>query len=228
MTLHRALFDILLRAGDETEAGSMRTLKGHAAVFNQKGETPYFTEEIAPGAFRDTIEDGHKIFALWNHNYNFPLCSTEGGALVLREDETGLYNEITPTDTSYARDLVKNIEGGHIDKMSFGFRILDEDFDSRPALPHFIIKKVELIEVSPVTLPFYDGTDIQVKSAEEAAEFCNFSRSYTAESRVDRSPEVMERLKQRISKHRGSNTVAIQRKLDHIDREIEFLRLATS
>ncbi|NIM21847.1 MAG: HK97 family phage prohead protease [Candidatus Latescibacteria bacterium] len=206
--LFKSTLDLLFRAepGDTKplEENPVR-LAGHASVFNQKGDGFLFTEEIAPGAFEKTLASDSTKFALWNHDYNFPLASTKAGTLDLREDDTGLYTEIEPSDTSFARDLVANVRAGVIDKMSFGFRIIDEDVDTRPERPHFIVKEVELIEVSPVTLPFYDGTDIGIAAARagagvfaiygEAQEMPKHFNPYT--------PQSIEKLSQRIKRAGG-------------------------
>jgi HK97 family phage prohead protease len=79
---------------------------GYVAVYNSLSKTltrsdgVSFVEVIKPGAFRNTISDGHNIFALSSHNREDVLGSTQAGTLVLREDATGLHAEILLPETA--------------------------------------------------------------------------------------------------------------------------------
>jgi len=148
--------------------GSLPSLIGHAAVFNQVYETKWFTEEIAAGAFKDSIAAGGDIAALWNHDSGMPLARVPD-TLHLSEDEKGLLARIKPTNTSYGRDLVENIRHGVVRKMSFGFQIEKEEADTSGDKPHYRILKVKLWEVSPVTFPAYSQTDLQLADDEGRA-----------------------------------------------------------
>jgi HK97 family phage prohead protease len=178
-----------LRAAAEKDTENK--LVGHAAVFGQVGDGYFFTEEIARGAFEETLKDKREKFAIFNHNWDFPLASTERG-LVLREDEDGLYTEIEPTATQYGKDLIENVKAGIVKKMSFGFEIVREEYQSpkeKDDLPHFIIREVKLYEVSPVVLPFYDGTDLSL-----AGKMASRSAILLGEARRERSDEWMQRM----------------------------------
>ena len=140
-------------------------IKGHAAVFNVIESGGWFREQVAPGAFKDSIKTDD-IRALWNHNTEIVLGRNRAGTLKLKEDDIGLAVEITPPDTQMARDLVESISRGDVTQMSFGFIVKkatwteedEEDEDLRT------LEQIELWEVSPVTFPFYEATDIGVKS----------------------------------------------------------------
>jgi uncharacterized protein len=146
----------------ETEA---ERIVGHAAVFDTIGDGGWFREKIAPGAFASAI-DRDDVRALFNHDPNFVLGRNKAGTLVMREDDKGLWVEIDPPDTQFARDLRASIQRGDISQMSFGFEILKEErvkgIGGEPDL--FIIRDVKLWDVSPVTFPFYKETDVSVHS----------------------------------------------------------------
>lgn len=150
--------------------GESRKMVGHAAVFNQEADIGgWFKEVIEPGAFVDTIKDDD-VRALFNHDENFPLGRNIAGTLSLSEDDTGLKVEIDPPDTQYARDLAVSIERGDISQMSFAFQTLKEEWqfaEAKGDMDLRRIKKVRLFDVSPVTFPAYEGTDIALRSRDE-------------------------------------------------------------
>lgn len=143
---------------------------GHAAVFNQIGDGGWFREQIAPGAFADSIAAPDDIRALFNHDPNIVLGRNVSGTLRLSEDATGLAIEIDPPNTQAAKDLMVSMERGDISQMSFGFIALEEEWqygeNKEPDLR--TLKKVRLFDVSPVTFPFYEGTDVTVKRSHDA------------------------------------------------------------
>ena len=154
--------NIEIRSDDQEK----RRIVGHAAVFNQiAGDERYFLEQVAPGAFSESIGKDD-IRALWNHNPDYVLGRNTAGTLKLYEDEVGLAIEIDPPDTQFARDLMTSISRGDISQMSFGFRVLKQEWDEEKNLR--TLKQVELWDVSPVTYPFYEGTDVALRSREAA------------------------------------------------------------
>lgn len=156
------------------QVDTLATLTGHAIVANQKADGLFFTEEVDKGAITGALEKkGLAVKALWNHNSGKPLAQYPD-TLQLEQDSKGLLTRISPVDTQYARDLVSMVRAGVVDKMSFGFYILDEERQEPEdqEVPHFVIKEIELLEVSPVTFPFYSGTDLGVeKSIEQQEKF---------------------------------------------------------
>jgi hypothetical protein len=148
--------------------GKEARLVGHAAVFEQVGEGGWFREKIRAGAFADSVK-ADDVRALFNHNPDFVLGRNKAGTLALSEDETGLLSEITPPDTQQARDLLVSIERGDITQMSFAFETLAEEWEkgegNDPDLRTLV--RVRLYDVSPVTYPFYEGTDIAVRSHDQ-------------------------------------------------------------
>lgn len=150
----------------ETREDGGKTLRGHAAVFNQLSEDMGgFREQISPGAFLEAIEKDD-VRALFNHDSNFILGRNLAGTLKLQEDVRGLAIEIEPPDTQYARDLIISMERGDVTQMSFGFSVRPGGQDwakDDDGVTIRTIKRVRLYDVSPVTFPAYPQTDIAVR-----------------------------------------------------------------
>lgn len=142
---------------------------GHAAVFNQEADIgKMFRETIEPGTFRESISQDD-VRALFNHDPNFVLGRNTAGTLRMAEDARGLAIEIDPPDTQTARDLMVSVKRGDITQMSFAFEALGEEWRFEEGQPDLrILKKVKLYDVSPVTFPAYAGTDVAVRSRDEA------------------------------------------------------------
>lgn len=144
-----------------------RTIRGHAAIFNTVADGGWFREQVAPGAFKDSI-GVDDVRALWNHDANHVLGRNKSGTLRLSEDEHGLAIEIDPPDTQTARDLVVLIERGDVSQMSFGFQTIKDSWETNEGDKDIrTLEKVKLWDVSPVTFPFYKDTDVAVRSHEQ-------------------------------------------------------------
>lgn len=109
---------------DDTDA--MPVITGYALKFNKQsqplamGKGKRFIETIDPVALRDANMDN--VNALINHDKNQVLGRT-GVNLKLSVDDIGLRFEVTPTNTTYARDLIENLRAGVISQCSFAFTV---------------------------------------------------------------------------------------------------------
>lgn len=156
---------------------------GYAAVFNQEVDIGgAFREIIAPGAFKDAIGRDDVVFLI-NHN-GLPLARTRSGTLTLREDEHGLYME-TQLDASDpdVKSIVGKMRRGDLDKMSFAFWPEAQTWDEEGDVPLRTISKAKLYDVSIVTTPAYDGTEIGLRSLEKHREQKQKSENYHAANR---------------------------------------------
>jgi len=153
---------------ESRKEGDPKTIVGHAAVFNRTDGPDWFREMIEPGAFRNSIEIDD-IRALFNHNPDLVLGRNKAGTLKLEEDDEGLRMEITPPDTQVGRDLMTSIGRGDISQASFAFVATGEELrDIGDEKDVRVITKATLYDVSPVTYPFYEATDVSLRGVEAA------------------------------------------------------------
>ena len=142
-------------------------IEGYFSVFNRDYELwPGAVEQVAPGAFRETL--GDDIRALANHDTRLVLGRTTTGTLTLREDDKGLFGTIKMNEQdSDAMNLYARVQRGDVSQCSFGFDILDEEFTERSdGSVLWTIRKVKLYEVSVVTFPAYVETAVSARKAE--------------------------------------------------------------
>lgn len=140
---------------------------GYAAVFNQPADIGgYFVEVLAPGAFRAAVGRDDVVF-LVNHE-GLPLARTRSGTLTLSEDGHGLRVEtVLDAEDPDVRAIVPKMRRGDLDKMSFAFRATRQQWDDTVDPPRRTILEAELYDVSIVTTPAYDGTEIGLRSLEQ-------------------------------------------------------------
>ena len=62
-----------------------------------------------------------------------------------------------------AMNLYERVKRGDVDQCSFGFDILDEEFEDLGDNVRWTIKKVKLYEVSVVTFPAYQDTSVSAR-----------------------------------------------------------------
>ncbi|MBG9841764.1 peptidase U35 [Bacillus tropicus] len=161
-------FDITkLSTRDATEEQPSK-ITGYAAVFNSKTTIcGWFNEVIEPGAFARSLSEDGDIRALFNHNWDNVLGRTKSGTLKLEEDEKGLKFDVELPNTTTGRDLAESMSRGDINQCSFGFWVTEEewDYNVEPALR--TIKEVELYEISVVSIPAYDDTEVSLVRSKE-------------------------------------------------------------
>ena len=141
-------------------------ISGYFAVFNSNYEVwSGATESIAETDFDGALADD--IRCLINHETRLVLGRTKSGTLILKTDSRGLWGEvkINPNDQD-AINLYERVKRGDVDQCSFGFEILDEEFEDRGDSVHWTIKKVKLYEVSVVTFPAYTDTSVSARKLE--------------------------------------------------------------
>ena len=145
------------------EADGEMYISGYFAVFNSEYEMwPGAVESIADTAFDGALADD--ISCLIDHETRLVLGRNKAGTLTLKVDTRGLWGEvrINPNDQD-AVNLYERVKRGDVDQCSFGFDILDEEFEDRGDTVKWTIKKVKLYEVSVVTFPAYEETSVSAR-----------------------------------------------------------------
>jgi HK97 family phage prohead protease len=138
------------------ETADGMTFEGYAAVFNSDSVPLPFTERIAPGAFRRSLQSRNEVKLLWNHDAGEPLASVRGGTLRLVEDARGLKVQATLANTTRGRDVSELIRSKVVDSMSFGFSVIKDSWSNDGAVR--TLEAVRLFEVSVVSSPAYEQT----------------------------------------------------------------------
>lgn len=147
----------------EQNEDSMK-LGGYFIVFNDETELYQDVfEKVDSSALDKTLDND--IRCLFNHDAAKVLGRTKNNTLKLTKDEKGIYGEviINPND-SEAVSVYRKVERGDIDQCSFGFNILNETqtVDEKNRL-HVTLTEVDLHEVSIVTFPAYNSTQVSAR-----------------------------------------------------------------
>ena len=144
-------------------------VQGYALTFDKMSEDLGFREIISKGAL-DNCDMSNVVLNV-NHDMSKPLARNNVangiGSLTLSVDERGLFFDAIPTDTSYFRDLLTNMEAGIVNKCSFRFSVdwndeeaqtWDWDDGKRGYDLRTVHKIAEISDVSIVTNPAYEST----------------------------------------------------------------------
>lgn len=147
------------------EEGEEKYFVGYGVLFNTPTDMGYFTEEVAPGAESEVMQDD--VRGLMNHSEDKVLGRTKSGTMTMSVDSRGieykiLYNPNDPDHVS-AREKVKR---GDISQSSFAFRVKDDKWEKRNGKEHRTITKFKrLIDMSLVTYAAYEDTSVAMRSA---------------------------------------------------------------
>lgn len=159
----------MLRIAFETRGAKLEgnTLSGVAHVFGQRALVRGQYETFSAQAFDKTLKSPTTdVRAFVNHDPNMLLGRQSAGTLRLSREDDGLHFSVDLPETSYAHDLKTLITRGDIDGASFGFMPgkaeMSKAADGTPIRTHTEVS--ELVDVSPVALPAFEGTSLQLHS----------------------------------------------------------------
>lgn len=183
------------RAEGEDGTTEFHTIEGIAAKVNERTSIGgWYDEIIEPGAFDEVLADpALDCRCLFNHDANMILArrnaNTDTLELFINEAGHLAYRYTTPNRT-YAIDLQDAIASGDISQSSFAFRIKEQSWvwaeEKGEADLRKVIKVAELGDVSPVTYPAYQGTEVSKRSYEAAKAEHNQEEKREGESTLQR------------------------------------------
>ena len=193
------------------EASDDKIVEGYASTFEQpydlysfkdkNGTRHVVREVIARSAFAET--DMEDVIMQYDHTGRV-FARKSNGTLIISEDEHGLKIRADLGGTEIGRQLYEEIRGGYTNKMSFGFSIADDDTvpDGQDYL-HTVHKIGKLYDVSAVSLPANDFTEISARSQIDGAIAEIEAERLRAEEEAKRLEQERESLRKRIEALKG-------------------------
>lgn len=154
------------------EDDSKMIVEGYATTFNQpytlfEGRYLRIIEQVAPTAFAEC--DMSDVIMQYDHEGRV-FARNKNGTLELSVDSIGLKVRADLGGTDIGRQLYQEIKGGYTDKMSFSFKVEedqkvyttehDKDFET---CTRTITKISKLYDVSAVSIPANDMTSISAR-----------------------------------------------------------------
>src|SRR5699024_8214487 len=160
-----------------------------------------FVERIGKGVFKRAIENSKRdIDFLAEHDSSKILASTRNDSLTLHEDDSGLYMEATIAPTSWGRDAYTLIESGIYRNMSFGFKVVKDNWKSiENGLYERTIEDLELFEVSVVKNPAYSQSTIAARGIDVVEDVEPPSELQEEEIALDELKELMTSINERLA-----------------------------
>ncbi|MFT0137288.1 HK97 family phage prohead protease [Alloalcanivorax xenomutans] len=152
--------DAPLQIKSVSEAGEF---EGYGSIF---GNVDSYGDVVVKGAFKESLaawkEKGRLPAMLWQHNMHEPI----GVYTKVEEDDNGLYVEgrLLIDDDPLARRAHGHMKANSLTGMSIGYVLKEWEYDNDKEV--FLLKEIELWEVSLVTFPANDEARISnVKSS---------------------------------------------------------------
>lgn len=159
-----------IRALQTLEKTEDNVVEGYALKFNKESRNlGGFVETISPEAL-DGV-DLTDVRCFMDHDSSKLLGRTSSGTLQLNVDNVGLHFRCVLPDTSNGRDAMELVKRGDLNQCSFGFTVAKDKWIKGQNIMKRSINKIgSLLEISLVSIPAYDDTDVRVatRSLEEA------------------------------------------------------------
>ena len=169
--LQRRSYAFEVRADKDEQGGSI--IEGRPIVYGQRTDLGYFYEIIERGALAETnLRD---VRFLVNHDTSkLPLARSRRNnknstmQLTVDDDGMGIRALLDTENNADARSLYSAVQRGDITGMSFMFSIDDEEWENLESdHPTRHIRKIgTVVEVSAVTFPAYEQTEISTRCKE--------------------------------------------------------------
>lgn len=186
-------FRVVERRDEGQDDDGIRTIEGHAAVFDKTTNIGnWFTESIARSAF-DNCDFSDVLFFVNHDDSKIPLARSRNNnansTMQISVDEIGLKvrASIDTENNAEARALFSAIMRHDITGMSFAFQVKEQEWtDLDTDLPHRNITSIKKVyDTSAVNSPAYEDTDINARdkaALESAKKALESARSRELES----------------------------------------------
>ena len=183
MEIFKRNYSFEIRANEDKENKNY-TLTGRPIVYNSKTDLGYFDEVIESGALDKA--DLKDVRFLVNHDTSrIPLARAVSGdknstmIFVVDKNGMGIIVELDIENNSEARALYSAVQRGDITGMSFMFTIDDEEWENLESEhPTRHIKSIgQVFEVSAVTFPAYEASEISARDKKSLDDAVNKART---------------------------------------------------
>lgn len=168
--IYRNMNSIEARADDDD---GKKVVNGYATVF----DTPYELFSYGGYTVREQVDahafdecDMSDVIMQYDHEGRV-FARTSNETLTVRTDDYGLYTEADLSGTELGGQVYEEIAGGYTDKMSFGFKVsedereITEDHETGQVTVLRTITKIsKLFDVSAVSIPANDATTISARN----------------------------------------------------------------
>lgn len=168
---YRPTAEVFRTADPEQESGK-KEITGHACTFNE----PYvlyddgefrIEEQIDSHAFDEC--DMSDVIMQYDHRGHV-YARTRNNTLTVKPDNKGLAVVAELSGTEIGCQLFEEVKGGYTDRMSFGFTVaedkterINDHEENKITILRTITKVRKLYDVSCVSIPANDGTDISAR-----------------------------------------------------------------
>lgn len=191
-------------------------VRGYATTFNEpytlyEDDELVIREQVTPDAFGST--DMEDVIFQYDHAGRV-YARISNKTLSLTTDEHGLLIEANLGGTEEGRKLYEEIKGGYTTKMSFGFTVSDDEYNERTdeeTGKRIYLRSItaigKLYDVSAVSLPANDGTEISARNLCDGvkAKFEAERLLKAEEERTAKRNELETRIRKNILKGRIEN-----------------------
>lgn len=154
--------DFSLHVKDVSDEG---TFTGYGSIF---GNVDAYGEKVMPGAFANSLakhrQKGTSPLMFWQHNPSEPI----GVWSDLAEDGKGLKGTGRfVLETNRGRETYALLKAGAIRGLSIGYR----EIKTEPDGPHRLLKELDLVEISVVSIPANPRSNVTAVKSERMEDF---------------------------------------------------------
>lgn len=149
--------------------GSSMVVEGYATTF----DVPYRMEgtDLYEVILRSALEGADMSDVIFQYDHSGPvLARSRNNSLSIEFDSHGMHVRADLSGSEDGRRLYEAIKNGLVDRMSWGFLVAEDGWEYDVGTNTRTYTKVaKVYDVSAVSIPANQGTDIHVRSASDGA-----------------------------------------------------------